>query len=383
MIVASADQADRERGTLLGLAWGDVLGCPVEYWSKQAIAAAYGRYDSLPDEYPWSRIPRTQYHWGHLRPLGLHSDDTQQAVALVQACLRPDGFLVEAWGGCLILGERERAWRGTGTNFRAALASLGRGVGPLRSGAASAGIGAAMRIAPLGAIFRKDHSRLRRVVLESTYTTHADIRAAAIAFAVAVACGMLIDETSAVDVLGELPELVEQFEREALQAQFVGLPEPSHVHAASELLRVVTATKWRCLADFRASLLEHARSILTGGADEFLLLPNHPFALLGGIHALCTGLWPHGTPNELLVDLVQQGGDTDTAAAIAGALFGARYGTGWIPMHRLVDREALCAYAGALTTLVLPESFLDFVRREAGLTKLEQAFRKQRASELQ
>ena len=383
MMVASGDQAERERGSLLGLAWGDVLGCPVEYWSKQAIAAAYGCYEALPDEYPWARIPREPYYWGHLRPLGLHSDDTQQAVALLHSCLGPGGFLVETWGRSLVLGEREGAWRGTGHNFRAALASLEQGVGPSRSGAPSAGIGAAMKIAPLGAIYRSEPSRLRRVVLESTYTTHADIRAAAFSFAVAVTCAMLIDATSTGDVLVVLPELVAQFEREALAAQFVGVPEPSHVHATSEFLREMTATRWQCITELRVRLLEHAHSMLTGGSEEFLLLPNHPFALLGGIHALFTGLWPHGAPNDLLVDLVQQGGDTDTAAAIAGAILGARYGTGWIPIHRLVDREALCAYAVAVTTRVLPESFEDFVRREARLTTVERLFRMQRAGELE
>jgi ADP-ribosyl-[dinitrogen reductase] hydrolase len=382
MIAAAAELADRERGSLLGLAWGDVLGCPVEYWSKQAISATYGRYDALPDEYPWSRIPREPYYWGHLRPLGLHSDDTQQAVALLHSCLGPGGFLVEGWGRCLIRGEREGAWRGTGHNFRAALASLERGVDALHSGAPSAGIGAAMRIAPLGAIYRSDQRRLRRVVLESTYTTHADIRAAALAFAVAVTCAMLIEETPAENVSDQLPELVAEFEQEALAAQFVGAPEPSQVHAASEFLREMLATRWRSLADLRARLFEHAASILTAGSDEFLLLPNHPFALLGGVHAVCTGLWPRGTASELLVDLVQQGGDTDTAGAIAGAILGARYGTGWIPVHRLMDREALCAYASALMTRSLPEPMLDFVRREADLTRVEYAFRHQRAIEL-
>lgn len=382
MNVVSSTRAERERGSLLGLAWGDVFGCPVEYWSKQSIADAYGRYDALPYEYPWSRIPRDDYHWGHLRPLGLHSDDTQQAVALLHCCLAPGGFQLDAWANCLILGEQESAWRGTGRNFRAAVANLSRGVGPSRSGAATAGIGAAMRIAPLGAIYRTDQSRMRRVVLESSYTTHADLRAAAIAFAVAVACAMSIDETPAVDVLEQLPDLVAQFEREALAANFLEVSELSHVHSASEFLREVTAIEWGSLSEFRARLVEYARRFLADGSDEFRLLPNHPFALLGGVHALLTGLWPHGTPNELLVDLAQQGGDTDTAAAIAGAILGARYGTGWIPIDRLIDREALRAYADSLTSRVLHESYLEFVRREAHLTRIDLAFREQRANEL-
>jgi hypothetical protein len=34
---AKADEADRVRGSFLGLAWGDVFGCPVEGWRSGAI----------------------------------------------------------------------------------------------------------------------------------------------------------------------------------------------------------------------------------------------------------------------------------------------------------------------------------------------------------
>lgn len=34
---AKADEEDRVRGSFLGLAWGDVFGCPVEGWRSGAI----------------------------------------------------------------------------------------------------------------------------------------------------------------------------------------------------------------------------------------------------------------------------------------------------------------------------------------------------------
>jgi hypothetical protein len=33
----TADEAERVRGSFLGLAWGDVFGCPVEGWRAGAI----------------------------------------------------------------------------------------------------------------------------------------------------------------------------------------------------------------------------------------------------------------------------------------------------------------------------------------------------------
>src|SRR5262249_39059162 len=155
---------DRIRGSLLGLAWGDVFGCPVEGWRSGQIQAVYGTYGRLPDAYPLERIatrgPKTALR---LRPLGLHSDDTQQGLALLHVCLAPGGWSKEAWAALLVEGMRRQAWRGYGRNFSAAVAKLARGVPPEQAGSPSAGIGAVMRIGPVGALFRDDAEALARV----------------------------------------------------------------------------------------------------------------------------------------------------------------------------------------------------------------------------
>ena len=58
---------------------------------------------------------------------------------------------------------------------------------------------------------------------------------------------------------------------------------------------------------------------------------------------------------EGLRHVVGLGGDTDTNAAVAGALLGARHGRDAIPsawFDRLADGEAIDAEAGALASLV-------------------------------
>ena len=144
----TATARDRARGAVLGLAWGDALGCPVEGWRAAEIARHFGRYETLPNAYPPSV---TALPTRRLRPLGLHSDDTQQALALLAVTLDPAGWSVQTWGEWLIAGAQSGAWRGTGRNFNAAVAALRRGVPPQESGSPSAGIGAAMRVGPLGA----------------------------------------------------------------------------------------------------------------------------------------------------------------------------------------------------------------------------------------
>ena len=150
---ATTAEADRTRGALLGLVWGDVLGCPVEGWDTRAIRRVYGVYADLPAEYPWSQLAGASARTlRRLRPLGLHSDDTQQALALIQVCLAPGGWSVERWAACLVDGMVGRAWRDYGRNFADAVARLRQGIPPQRAGSRTAGIGAAMRCGPLGAL---------------------------------------------------------------------------------------------------------------------------------------------------------------------------------------------------------------------------------------
>ncbi len=55
-----------------------------------------------------------------------------------------------------------------------------------------------------------------------------------------------------------------------------------------------------------------------------------------------------------------------THSACSGSVLGARFGTGWIPMHRLLERERLETYAEALvtgTTAVLSEPLETSLRR--------------------
>lgn len=43
--------------------------------------------------------------------------------------------------------------------------------------------------------------------------------------------------------------------------------------------------------------------------------------------------------------MIRQGYDTDTVGAICGTVLGARFGTAWIPTHRLADGSRLGRWA--------------------------------------
>src|SRR5690242_6954849 len=110
---------DRARATLLGLAWGDVLGCPIEGWHQSEIERVYGHYAGLPEDYPFDRMQRTREVYKRLRPLGLHSDDTQQALALIDVCIEGP-FTPQRWAEWLVASTQRGALRGFGRNFQQA-----------------------------------------------------------------------------------------------------------------------------------------------------------------------------------------------------------------------------------------------------------------------
>lgn len=363
---------ERARGSLLGLAWGDVLGCPVEGWRRTEIHRVYGLYEGLPEEYPLNLIPSREAR-KRLRPLGLHSDDTQQALALANVCLTVRPWSLGLWAQWLVVGTQRGAFRGYGRNFQDATHKLSRGSPPEHAGSASAGMGAAMRAAPLGAMYRDRPEELARVAMESSFVTHGDIRAGAMAFAVARTAALFIGGATVSEVRHRLPIDVDAVETEWLSGQRGWGIDRSAGHAVSECIASILQQTHADFDTLRQNISLCARPHLAAGFIK--AHPNQGFVLLGGLHGLAMGLWPEGTPGELLGEIMRQGYDTDTVGAICGGVLGARFGTGWIPLDRLRDRRRLEAYADALVTRdATPESREAFVEREYDLTLLEKQF---------
>jgi ADP-ribosylglycohydrolase len=345
-----------------------VLGCPVETWSASEISQAFGDYPSLPTAYP-ANLPDPRRK--RVRPFGLHSDDTQQALALVSVCL--SGWSPKAWGRCLVRGSELLAWRGTGRHFEAAVAKLKGGGAPESSGSPSAGIGAAMRVAPLGALYRDQSRRLSEVALESSAVTHADLRSISLAYAIAFAAGRLVGGAPVMQVRGELADAVAEAEDEWLSSR----AKWSVDRAGRHQLSLTLARLFASMPDDVLALGDRVTSLVKPylQPDFPPAHPNHGFALLGGVYGLAAGLLADAEPAPTLRAIVRQGQDTDTVAAIAGGLLGARFGSGWVPKERLWSREALALYAQALESRAAPPEPLEqLLGREAELSRLERAF---------
>ena len=83
-----------------------------------------------------------------------------------------------------------------------------------------------MRIAPLGALYHDRLEVLAAVAMESSLTTHADLRAGAVAYAIARTAAGFVKDASPEQLIDELPGDVAAVEEEWLASQSI------RIHAA-------------------------------------------------------------------------------------------------------------------------------------------------------
>jgi ADP-ribosyl-[dinitrogen reductase] hydrolase len=295
----------RARGALLGLVAGNQLGVPTErLGTPEAIRQAFpnGVWDLAP---PPKNSP--------------YDDDAAMALLLGESLVQCKGFDATDAAGRWVKWMKVDG-RGIGATTRRALTLIDRGKEPFEAGRlayqenprGSAGNGAVMRCLPVALRYHDDLDRLMRVSTQQAAITHADERCTWGAAAVNLAVRELlhgniyfIDE-----VLHRLRDraprpLVEAIHRVPREAQ-EDLPITAH-GAAGYVVHCVEIAFW---------FVMHDRTL-----------------------------------EDALVYLAQAGGDTDTNAAVAGALLGARYGETALPprwMDQLVGTQGIADLAERL-----------------------------------
>ncbi len=279
---------ERFRGLILGTAVGDALGLPFEGLTRGQLA----------------RLRQGRWRHRFLLGRGFVSDDTDHtllvALSLTAAPRGRDDF------------ERDLAWRlrgwlaglpvGAGRATYLAVLRLWLGFGPGRSGIHSAGNGPAMRSAVIGAFFADDADRLGDFVAAGTLMTHTDPRALVGARAIALVAALNTDDRPDVDTLNA-----------ALRSA-----GPDDVEWAGLCEAIESA------AEAGLSVAEFAASLGLGEAVTGFINHTVPVA----IHAWHTH-W--GDFEATVREVLDCGGDTDTVAAIAGAIAGATVGEAGIP----------------------------------------------------
>jgi ADP-ribosylglycohydrolase len=295
----------------------------------------------------WKKKP---YRW---RLPGLYTDDTQQALVLADVLLERGRMDAEHVAELYLRlatpkGSYLGAHRGTGRSFKQVLTDLENGIPADRTGQTSAGIGAAMRIAPLALYYSSHPEAMFEAVMAASLITHRDIRSLAGAMAVAIAVRSLLvlpmpkepkskeEEKIPPSFLFRLAAEVNRAE-DQIAARYpnwvVGLDD--YLHSVSTAIAHVEA----CLSAPRdralATLVEEANR---HGADPACKRPTMGFPP-ACIPTCLYVLLSTDSFDEAVADVVNLGGDADTTGAILGAMAGAFYGLEELPKRWLAGLE--------------------------------------------
>lgn len=296
-------------GSLLGQALGDALGFVVEA-EPPDVARSYVE--------EWLRTGNAGQRSHPQFPFGQYTDDTQLARELLRSILERGCWDPAAFATRLarLFADGDAVGAGPGTH--GAAMRIASGTPWWESGAPSpyAGNGSAMRAGQLGILF-PDEELLKRVVREQSRITHLDTRCAAGALAVSRAVSIVSARRhlDSGEFLGDVARFTEEEDASFAQA-------------------IRGVIDWVALEP--AAAAEHVHR---SGLD-----PGHP--QWQGISAfvipsVCWSLYAFvRSPDdywETICTAIDVGGDTDTMAAIAGAISGARVGLAALPQDLLAS----------------------------------------------
>ncbi len=275
---------DRFVGCLLGLAVGDALGSHFEGQSPDSIHNRYAVPEALiqdPPKMPWR-----------------YTDDTQMAIGVAEALLKDHEVVEQSL--CEAFAANYVPSRGYSHGTRLVLDAIRDGLDYRRwtneyFPGGSFGNGAAMRVAPIGLVFHHDQDRLWEQARLSSLPTHvhplgiegAQLMALSVAICVN---NPSIDKSNYLTVLHQSAETGEfqkklQFAKKTVSRK--DLARLGNGFAAQD--SVVTAVS-------------------------------------------CFLLWPDSY-EEAVSNAILLGGDTDTIAAMTGAISGAHLGVQAIPSN--------------------------------------------------
>lgn len=278
--------------TLVGCAIGDALGNPFEMW-----------HASKPELQEWDgQFKAGGTFWKG--EAGQYTDDTLMSIALATSLIEKRGFDQEHVGAQYLAWMESGNTRGIGGTTHKALTRLKHGASVLESGVThndgkpASGNGTAMRASPIGIWYRKDPEKLIEVAMNDAAITHNSFEPKMGSVAVALGTAMLASGvTDTKKVIEEVVSIIDE-------------------SIVKDKLLVV-------LAHLEMGT-EHFEALAEIGVNGYV-----PETV--GAAFYCLG----ATDNykDAVVLAIKAGGDTDTTAAIAGAMAGTLYGLDGIPLE--------------------------------------------------
>jgi ADP-ribosylglycohydrolase len=303
---------DRALGALYGLAIGDALGMPTQSRPRGWIVERFGQLlegfcDGPPDQ---PLAPG--------RPAGAVTDDTEQAVLLAQLLIDGGGVVDPAeLARQLVAWEDSMRRRGSldllGPSTKRAVADLQAGAPLDRVGLEGTTNGAAMRITPVGIAVPPGPGLIQAVVAASRLTHGTSVAlAGAGAVAAAVSCGL-----AGGSVAGAIEAAVAGAREGVTQGRWVAAGD---VASRIELAQAHLPLYMRRQAEKGADVLEKLVWVIGEAVGTSVASQESVPAAFACVVAYPDDPW---RAVRLAASL---GGDTDTMAAMAGAVLGACLG---------------------------------------------------------
>lgn len=320
-MTALIDTRDRALAAFYGLALGDALGMPTQSLSREQIKQRYGRITKLTGAEADQPIAPNM-------PAGSITDDTEQAVLVAELLIAGAGIIQPSdLAQSLIDWEAVMQARGSqdllGPSTKRAIEMILAGHSPDEAGRYGTTNGAAMRITPVGiAADVRDERCFVESVVQACQVTHNTTLGISSAAAVAAVVSAGINGVS-------LSHALEIGARIALRAEQHGY----WIAGARISARIVWA-RTLCAGVSNEQLPDLIYDVIgTSVASQesviaaFALAHQVACGQLSSFDALCMA--------------ASLGGDTDTIAAILGAMLGASQGMAVWPVEAIAQLRAV------------------------------------------
>jgi ADP-ribosylglycohydrolase len=300
---------DQYSGCLIGQCLGDAVGFVVEGFSPEACKRYVEDYVKTGNVGEFGHFPF---------PFGQYSDDSQLARELLQSYVSCRKFDPADYAERIKLIFAEKRIVGFGYSTKEAVKRLCRGISWEESGTPSpaAGNGSAMRAAPVGLFFFDNPQMLIQAAHDQGRITHKDPRSSAGAVAISGAVALVLQERTInpeafVSSLAEWAGTIDHGFASELKKliQWLSLPPEKAAAFISEAgldAEYIDDNEWKGISAFVVSSVLWSLYAFLRSPDDYL-------------QTICTA--------------IEAGGDTDTTAAMAGAISGAYLGVGAIPPH--------------------------------------------------
>jgi ADP-ribosylglycohydrolase len=311
------------RGALYGLAIGDALGMPTQLLTRAEVTGRWGPllagFEPAPPGHPIADG----------MPAGSVTDDTEQAVLLARLLISGHGEISpREWASALVDWERDMAARGSqdllGPSTKRAVAALLAGTAPEEAGLGGTTNGAAMRITPVGIAFPLDGAMevLLAHVRQASLITHNTLVAMAGAAAIAAAVSAGVDGA-------QVPGAVDA----AIRAATAAANQSGRVPDGEPGTDIAARIEW-AVAQAHGRSPQAAADFITGKVGTSLATAESVPAAFAVLAAAGDDPW------QACLLAASLGGDSDTIAAMAGAVAGACHGMSAFPAHAIAAIDA-------------------------------------------